>query len=276
WSGTPDVKEPKVCDAMDWFAFDALPKPMVAYCRAGLEAYRAGVPMVVHFQEPDDPIGHDPAVDRLRLVPAPGGGEPRPAREVREFAEQAVGRITAWTDVSWARTASRVWRAQDASGGVWFVKIHQNDRFHGREVAALRDWVPGLGGAGPRLVAADAGLRAVVLTAVEGRPLHGMALPSDEERRVFRAIGELTARIHASPLPPAAPGTAPVVPCAKLERHLDGARPHLRPGDEEYVRWVVASAVHLPPVEAVVTHGDLQLRNLLRGGDGTLRIIDFE
>ncbi|WP_190159614.1 NUDIX hydrolase [Streptomyces litmocidini] len=69
WSGTPDVKEPKVCDAMDWFAFDALPEPMVAYCRAGLEAYRAGVPVAVHFQEPGDMIGHDPTVDRLRLVP---------------------------------------------------------------------------------------------------------------------------------------------------------------------------------------------------------------
>lgn len=276
WSGTPDVREPKVCDAMDWFPFDALPQPMVAYCRAGLDAYRAGVPMAVHFQEPGDTIGHDPSVDRLRLMPAPGSGEPRPGREVREFTEQTVGRITTWTDVSWARTASRVWRAQGASGGTWFVKIHQNDRFHGREVAALREWVPGLGGAGPRLVAADAGLRAVVLTAVEGRPLHGMVLPPDEERQVFRTIGKLTARIHASPLPPSSPGTAPVVPHAKLERHLDGARPHLRPGDEKYVRWVVDSAVRLPPAEAVVTHGDLQLRNLLRAGDGALRVIDFE
>ncbi|WP_037834443.1 phosphotransferase [Streptomyces albus] len=276
WSGVPDVMEPKVCDAMGWFAFDAVPEPMVAYCRAGLEAYRAGVPVAVHFQEPGDPIGHDPAVDRLRLVPAAGCGEPRPGREVREFAERAVGRITAWTDVSWARTASRVWRAQDASGGVWFVKIHQNARFHGREVAALRDWVPGLGGAGPRLVAADATLQAVVLSAVAGRPLHGMVLSSDEERRVFRAIGQLVARIHASPLPAAAPGTAPVLPYAKLERHLAGARPHLGPGDEEYVRSVVNGAVRLPAVEAVVTHGDLQLRNLLRAGDGTLRVIDFE
>ena len=39
WSGTPQVMEPGVCDAMDWFAFDALPEPMVAYCRAGLDAY---------------------------------------------------------------------------------------------------------------------------------------------------------------------------------------------------------------------------------------------
>ncbi|MFE0779026.1 phosphotransferase [Streptomyces sp. NPDC058861] len=276
WSGMPEVREPAVCDAVGWFAFDALPEPMVAYCRAGLDAYRAGVPVAVHFQEPGDPIGHAPAADRLHLVPAPGCGEPRPGREVREFAERAVGRITAWTDVSWTRAESRVWRAEGASGGVWFVKIHQNDRFHGREVAALEGWVPGLGGAGPRLVAADATLRAVVLTAVEGRPLYGAVLPQGEERRVFRAIGELAARIHASPMPPSSLGTAPVIPYVKLERHLEGARPHLRPGDEEYVRWVVGSAVRLSPVEAVVTHGDLQLRNLLRAGNGTLRVIDFE
>ncbi|MFE5592922.1 phosphotransferase [Streptomyces sp. NPDC056549] len=277
WSGTPEVMEPAVCDAVGWFSFDALPESMVAYCRAGLDAYRAGAGVALHFQEPGDLIGHDPAAtDRLRLVPAPGSSEPRPVREVREFAERAAGRITAWTDVSWARTESRVWRAEGASGGVWFVKIHQNDRFHGREVAALRGWVSGLGGAGPRLVAADTGLRAVVLTAVEGRPLHGAVLPPDEERRVFRAIGELAARIHASPLPPASSGAVPVVPYAKLERHLEGARPHLRSGDEEYVRWVVGGAVRLSPVEAVVTHGDFQLRNLLRAGDGTLRVIDFE
>jgi tRNA A-37 threonylcarbamoyl transferase component Bud32 len=268
--------EPEVCDAMGWFAFDELPEPMVAYCRAGLDAYRAGARMGVHFQEPGDPIAYDPALDRTLLVPGPGSHHTGPDDAVRDFAERAVGRITGWTDVSWAREESRVWRAHGVDGGEWYVKIHQNQRFHQREVAALREWVPGLGGAGPRLVAADATLRAVVLTAVDGRPLHGMVLPSDEERRVFRAIGELTARIHASPLPAASPGTAPVVPHAKLERHLEGARPHLKPGDEEYVRSVVDSAVQLPAVEAVVTHGDLQLRNLLRAGDGALRVIDFE
>lgn len=41
WQGTPRVLEPAVCDAMDWFPLDALPAPMVAYCRAGLDAYRA-------------------------------------------------------------------------------------------------------------------------------------------------------------------------------------------------------------------------------------------
>lgn len=71
WHGTPQAMEPRVCDAMGWFSFDALPEPMVAYCRAGLDAYRAGVRMAVHFQEPGDPIAYDPAADRLVLIPAP-------------------------------------------------------------------------------------------------------------------------------------------------------------------------------------------------------------
>ncbi|WP_433549174.1 NUDIX hydrolase [Streptomyces sp. CA-294286] len=69
WDGTPKVMEHQVCDAMGWFSFDALPEPMVAYCRAGLDAYRAGARMAVHFQEPGDPIAYDQSADRLALVP---------------------------------------------------------------------------------------------------------------------------------------------------------------------------------------------------------------
>ncbi|TXS57983.1 NUDIX hydrolase [Streptomyces sp. t39] len=102
WAGTPRVREPHVCDAMGFFPLDALPDPMVAYCRAGLDAYRAGAGVALHFQEPGDPIAHDPALQRLRLVAgpesaAPGGRRARdapdgttpgsgPARDVRDAA----------------------------------------------------------------------------------------------------------------------------------------------------------------------------------------------
>ncbi|WP_331733500.1 NUDIX domain-containing protein (plasmid) [Embleya sp. NBC_00888] len=72
WHGTPRVMEPAVCDAMDWCRLDALPVPMVAYCRAGLDAYWAGARLAVHFQRPGDPIAYDPTQDRLRTVPAVG------------------------------------------------------------------------------------------------------------------------------------------------------------------------------------------------------------
>ncbi|MFD3662761.1 phosphotransferase [Streptomyces sp. NPDC058659] len=276
WEGTPMVMEPEKCDAMGWFPLDALPEPMVAYCRAGLDAYRAGARIALHFQEPADPVAYDPQADRLHIVPAPDATGRQPEEPVRDFAERAVGRIADWTDVSWARENSQVWQVHGAAGGVWFVKVHQNDRFHVRETQALRTWVPELNGAGPRLVAADPELRATVLTAVEGRSLHGAVLAPGEEREVFRAIGELAARIHAGPLAPSGPTAARTDPYAKLKGHLHAARPHLEPGDEEYVRWVAEHARLLPPLEAVVTHGDLQLRNLLLAGDGTLRVIDFE
>lgn len=63
----------------------------------------------------------------------------------------------------------------------------------------------------------------------------------------------------------------------KLERHLDGARPHLAPGDEKFVRARAEGASALPTLEAVPTHGDFQPRNLRwdEAADA-LYVIDFE
>ncbi|MFD7323939.1 phosphotransferase [Streptomyces sp. NPDC059875] len=274
WEGTPEVMEHHVCDAMGWFSFDALPGPMVAYCRAGLDAYRAGARMAVHFQEPGDPLAYDQSVDRLVLVPEPAARDAVPEQAVHAFAEQAVGQIAAWTDVSWAREESRVWRADGVEEGEWYVKIHQNARFHRREVAALRGWVPALGAAAPRLVAADAELRAVVLTAVGGRSLHGAVYSPEQQRRIFHRIGQLAAAIHHSA--PSRPA-AGILPLGKLERHLAGALPHLAPGDEKFIRATAEGAVSLAPLETVPTHGDFQLRNLRwdEAADA-LYVIDFE
>ncbi|WP_121827947.1 NUDIX domain-containing protein [Streptomyces sp. S1] len=90
WSGTPGVMEPEVCDGMGWFPLDAPPEPMVAYCRAGLDAYRTGAGVALHFQEPGDPIGHDPTADRLRVVPAPDSTGSRPEPEMPGPAGRAT------------------------------------------------------------------------------------------------------------------------------------------------------------------------------------------
>ncbi|EGG44401.1 NUDIX hydrolase [Streptomyces griseoaurantiacus M045] len=275
WRGIPRVMEPDRCDAMGWFPLDALPQPMVAYCRAGLDAYRAGARMALHFQEPGDPIAYAPAVDRLRLVPDAGPSSTVPEDAVRDFVERAVGRITGWTDVSWARKGSQVWRARDAEDWVWFVKIHQNDRFHQRELAAYRSWVPRLGPLAPRLVAADESLRAIVITTVPGRSLHGAVHPPDQERRIFHCIGQLAATIHRSA--PALPPLPDSLPLEKLERHLDRARAYLEPGDEAFIRATAKGAAGLPALERVPTHGDFQRRNLRwEQSTGILYVIDFE
>ncbi|MEU3189056.1 phosphotransferase [Streptomyces sp. NPDC006992] len=277
WQGTPHISEPQVCDAMNWFTLDDLPAPMVAYCRAGLDAYRSGCRMAVHFQQPGDTIANTSGQGRLRLVPATEAptDSSRPETELRRFAEQAVGRIARWTDTSWAREGSRVWRAHGATGGTWYVKVHLNDRFHDREVSALRTWVPHLGVAAPKLVAADTQLLALIVTAVPGRPLHGTALSPKEQRRLFHRIGALASAIHGSaPAQPAVPDQGPAL--EKLERHLHQARPHLASGDEEFLRTLTRRAQSLPGLDQVPTHGDFQLRNLLLDGDGSLAVIDFE
>ncbi|MFB6988729.1 GNAT family N-acetyltransferase [Streptomyces sp. NPDC056304] len=268
WQGEPRIAEPVVCDAMEWAPLEALPAGMVAYCRAGLDAYTAGARMATHFQMSGDAVVFGPGADRLRLVPdVTGGPDPAcPDAAVVEFAERAVGRIRGWTDTSWAREHSRVWRAHGAQGGTWYVKVHQNERFHGREVRGLRTWAPALGAAAPRLVAADETLWAVVITAVPGRPLHGVGLAAERERVVFERIGALARRIHQScAARPAPAGSGPAI--AKADRHLAAARAHLQPGDEQFVRDLVARAERLEPLEWVETHGDFQLRNILYASD---------
>lgn len=281
--GEPRIMEEDRCDGMDWFSWDALPEPMVAYCRAGLDAYRAGARLAVHFQQPGDPIAYDPAFDRLRIVPAvPGTETPDtvgvrlPDDGVRAFAERAVGRISSWADTSSAGGTSRVWRAVRASGGTWYVKQHPSAGFHEREVHACRHWVPALGSRAPRLVAADPVHRTVVLTHPPGRPLGGQVLPADVECEAHRQAGELTARYHrAAEAVPAPPPPGP----GELHRHLETARPLLAPGDEGLVLHLAELRATLPLAEHVPTLGDLQPRNILVDTTGSAvrtGLIDFE
>ncbi|MFG2192443.1 methyltransferase domain-containing protein [Streptomyces sp. NPDC048639] len=58
--GEPVNREPGKCSQLDWFPLDALPDDMVAYCRAGLDAYRAGHRFVLHWHRPGDSIAYDP------------------------------------------------------------------------------------------------------------------------------------------------------------------------------------------------------------------------
>ncbi|GAA1119492.1 methyltransferase domain-containing protein [Streptomyces javensis] len=62
----PVNREPEKCSELGWFPLDALPDDMVAYCRAGLEAYRAGHRFALHWHESDDSIAYAPeGPDRL-------------------------------------------------------------------------------------------------------------------------------------------------------------------------------------------------------------------
>ncbi len=60
WEGEPVNNEPAKCSQIGWYPLDALPDDMVAYCRAGIEAYRRGERFLLHWHRPGDPIAHRP------------------------------------------------------------------------------------------------------------------------------------------------------------------------------------------------------------------------
>ncbi|MFC4036044.1 methyltransferase domain-containing protein [Streptomyces polygonati] len=57
----PVNAEPDKCSELGWYRLAALPDDMVAYCRAGIEAWRAGHRFLLHLHESGDAIAYDPA-----------------------------------------------------------------------------------------------------------------------------------------------------------------------------------------------------------------------
>lgn len=70
----PVNAEPDKCAGIGWYPLDDVPADTVAYCRAGLEAYRAGKRFVLHWHEPGDPLVYAPGVpDRAVALPQTDG-----------------------------------------------------------------------------------------------------------------------------------------------------------------------------------------------------------
>ncbi len=57
----PINREPDKCSQLGWFPLSCLPDDMVAYSRAGLDAYLNGQRFVLHLHSPGDPVAHDPS-----------------------------------------------------------------------------------------------------------------------------------------------------------------------------------------------------------------------
>ena len=189
------------------------------------------------------------------------------------FATGVLGPVAGAVNRSWPQGPSRVWQLTTADG-TFFLKQHQNRRFHDREVRALREWTAVLGDRAPRLVAADQEHLAVLLTEVPGRLLLGLDLDPRARRSVYRQLGELLRYVHDSA--PPEPGPPPAVYAGGLERHLDAARPFLAPGQEAVIRAVAATLARLDPVDHVRILGDVAPRNVLVTSDNKVSLIDFE
>ncbi|WSY81323.1 methyltransferase domain-containing protein [Streptomyces sp. NBC_00876] len=69
----PYNREPDKCSELEWYPLDGLPHDMVAYCRAGLDGYRAGERFLIHWHEDGDTVAFEPDGTR-RAVPLPVGG----------------------------------------------------------------------------------------------------------------------------------------------------------------------------------------------------------
>jgi 8-oxo-dGTP diphosphatase len=48
WDGTPENREPEKCSEVAWFPLDALPDPLIGYCRVVFDYIAAGEPFSVY------------------------------------------------------------------------------------------------------------------------------------------------------------------------------------------------------------------------------------
>jgi len=197
---------------------------------------------------------------------------------IEGFAAKTAGRCKAVIDRSWPRNTSRVWELISDTGEHVYLKQHSSARFHEREVAAYRHWSAALGpGRTPVLLAADADLRSMVITAVPGQPARELAVPGGTEAEIYRQAGMLLRRLHdAAPPASSLPATSRVV--ARVEDHL---RRSGRLLERAQVRLIRDHAARLEQMTALIpgvpTHGDAQPRNFLWDAPKErLAVIDFE
>lgn len=200
----------------------------------------------------------------------------RPLTPVVDFAAQAVGGLRAVIDRSWPRAGSNVWELVSDTGQCCYLKHHSSALFHQREVTAYQRWTTALKpGRAPVLVAADPDLRAIVVTAVPGQPVHGQQLLADTETEIYRQAGTLLRRLHDA-LPGNPPGASQAV--ARADDQIQHSAGLIDCAQARLIRAHAARLDQIAPlIPAVPTHGDAQPRNFLWDATtGRLALIDFE
>jgi Ser/Thr protein kinase RdoA (MazF antagonist) len=198
-----------------------------------------------------------------------------------QFAERALGSYELLADCSWGHRMSSVLRVRDKSGVIWFLKRHGDRARYRAELTAYRKWAGALGGAAPRLHAADDSLQTMILSAAPGEAapwpapeVIGGVADLSAERDVQREAGRILRRLHDAQ--PALPW--PDFAAAKVEQ-LDRLKPSvaalLRPRDLNRAAAEIAALADLPAPAQVPCHHDYTPRNWLVS-NGTLHVIDFE
>jgi Ser/Thr protein kinase RdoA (MazF antagonist) len=197
---------------------------------------------------------------------------------IEGFAAETAGRFGAVIDRSWPRNGSNVWELVSDTGQHFYLKRHSSTLFHAREVSAYQHWTARLGpGRAPVLLAADADLQAMLVTALPGQPARELAVPGGTEAEIHRQAGMLLRRLHGA-VPPASslPTTSRVV--ARVEDHLRRSGRLLERAQVCLIRDHAARLEEMAAlIPGVPVHGDAQPRNFLWDApEERLAVIDFE
>ncbi len=198
------------------------------------------------------------------------------AERLKQLCRRSLGRCRVSPGPVGLRSQSQLAYVTDACGRRYIVKVHSTLDKHRREVHAYTHWtVPALGCHAPRLIAVDAALPGILVTAVPGEPADRAARQPQAHLLVHRQAGALLRRLHdaepATPLPDFAARLAD-----RLDWWLAAANDLLTAAEQHLVRRHVAALADLPPPRGVPCHLDYQPHNWLIDHTGALRIVDFE
>lgn len=200
-------------------------------------------------------------------------------------ARHVPGMDTAtFTDASWPRGDSRVWRVGTDRGEV-FVKLYPSTETYEREVRGCEHAARALAPAeAPQLLAGDPDRPTVVLSALAGRVVRGLPLGQSEEQEVHRLAGNVLRRWHDVPEPISDHEHERIMASVQTQADeatviLERIGDQLAPAERDLVRDVARDLPDLTQsLPLVYRHGDYSPRNWLwnPAPPGQYGLIDFE
>ncbi len=117
------------------------------------------------------------------------------------WCEEVLGRIEVLADATREHAGDRasVLRLR-ATDGDYILKRHRDGQHWHSEVHVYENWAAACGEDAPRLVAIhEREPRALLITALPGRPIEGRSLTPQVERNVWHSAGRALAQLHTTP-----------------------------------------------------------------------------
>lgn len=172
------------------------------------------------------------------------------------------------------RNESAVLRAATAAGEV-IVKAHRTRERFEQEVHAYRTWAPQLTDRTPRLLIAVTEARTLIMTALDGRPLNECRLTAEQEQHAYTQAGALLRAWHNTEQPRYTVDITGWL-ADRGDQWLHLAEPILPAARRREIRAHLRDLAALGSLPVTPCHLDFTPHNLLRGGDATIRLLDFE